>query len=138
MYRRCPIPIYQYLCDSCGIEEEHFHSFTEENIDTHKCPKCDAKMRRLITGGSGIIFKGDDWPSKKFRQEDADSAIRTARRKAKHLKESGAVPWNEQITQKAAGPLHDKLESDMRKKEQERLESGKLAKEMDAAVKREK
>jgi len=61
-----------------------------------------------------------------------------ARRKAKHLKESGAVPWNEQIKQKDAGALHDKMENEMRRKEQERLESGKLAREMDASVEKEK
>lgn len=104
----------------------------------HACPKCKTKLRRLITGGSGIIFKGDDWPSKALRQEDADTKIKTARRKAKHLKDSGAVPWDEQIKEKDANNLHDKLENDMRRREQERLQSGQLQRDMDRSVKETK
>jgi len=129
------VPTYDYLCDTCGHKEEHFHSFYEEDIDVHDCPTCNTKLRRLITLGGGIIFKGSDWPSKELKQEDQDAKLHVARRKAKHLKESGAVPWDEQIKQKEATTLHDKLENDMRKREEDKIASGKLARDMDAAVK---
>jgi len=129
---------YVYKCWDCNIEEEYVHSMADMETAVHNCPKCDTPMKRKITGGAGIIFKGDGWPSKQIKQQDQDQHILKARRKAKHLKESGAVPWDEQIKQKDAGPLHDKLESDMRKREQEKLQSGALAQSMDASVKEEK
>lgn len=132
------MPTYEYVCDTCGALEEHMHTFSEMETAAHKCPKCETAMRRKITGGAGTIFRGDNWPSKELRAEEQDARLIKARRQAKHLKESGAVPWNEQIKQKDAGPLHDNLESDMRRREQEKLQSGQLDRDMAAAIKEEK
>jgi len=66
------MPTYQYRCDNCGHEFEEFQSMTEDPIDV--CPKCQAKPRRLITGGAGLIFKGSgfyitDYRSAKYKAD---------------------------------------------------------------------
>ena len=51
------MPTYDYQCDSCGHVFETFQSMSEDPLK--KCPECaELALRRLISGGSGIIFKG--------------------------------------------------------------------------------
>ncbi|MDR3342633.1 MAG: zinc ribbon domain-containing protein [Treponema sp.] len=50
------MPTYEYECKSCGHSFDVFQSMSETPIKT--CPQCGKEVRRLINGGSGIIFKG--------------------------------------------------------------------------------
>ena len=50
------MPTYDYKCSKCSIEFERFQRITDEPI--RKCPECNGKVKRLIAGGTGIIFKG--------------------------------------------------------------------------------
>jgi len=51
------MPTYSYVCDACGHGFERFHSMTEAPVK--KCPNCGKmKVKRLIGGGAGLIFKG--------------------------------------------------------------------------------
>ena len=51
------MPTYDYQCDSCGHVFEAFQSMSEDPLKS--CPECkEEALRRLISGGSGVIFKG--------------------------------------------------------------------------------
>ncbi|MDR1929586.1 MAG: zinc ribbon domain-containing protein [Treponema sp.] len=50
------MPTYEYECKSCGHAFEAFQSMSDEPLK--ECPECGKEVRRLINGGSGIIFKG--------------------------------------------------------------------------------
>src|SRR5215207_1243022 len=51
------MPTYEYQCDACRNRFEKFQSMTAAPIK--KCPKCGKnKVRRLVSAGAGIIFKG--------------------------------------------------------------------------------
>lgn len=50
------MPTYDYECIDCGYAFEHFQSMSEPPIE--ECPSCKGKVRRLIGGGLGVIFKG--------------------------------------------------------------------------------
>ncbi|MCD6521509.1 zinc ribbon domain-containing protein [Candidatus Calescamantes bacterium] len=50
------MPTYEYLCENCGYQFEEFQKITDPPLS--KCPKCGGKVRRLISGGAGLIFKG--------------------------------------------------------------------------------
>lgn len=51
------MPTYGYKCKSCGYEFEKLQQFSDKVLK--KCPKCKKKkLKRLIGGGGGIIFKG--------------------------------------------------------------------------------
>ena len=51
------MPTYDYECDACGHSFDAFQSMSDEPLK--KCPKCGKmKLRRLIGGGLGVIFKG--------------------------------------------------------------------------------
>jgi putative FmdB family regulatory protein len=49
------MPTYEYRCQDCGWTFERFQSIKEESLK--KCPKCNGRIQRLISGGGGVIFK---------------------------------------------------------------------------------
>ncbi|MDR3130382.1 MAG: zinc ribbon domain-containing protein [Treponema sp.] len=50
------MPTYEYECKSCAYTFDAFQSMNDEPLKT--CPQCGKDVRRLINGGSGVIFKG--------------------------------------------------------------------------------
>src|SRR5580765_996248 len=73
------MPTYEYKCDACGHTFERFQSITAAPVK--RCPECGkSKVRRLISTGAGLIFKGSgfyitDYRDKSYTdQAKADSA----------------------------------------------------------------
>lgn len=50
------MPTYEYECRTCGHHFDAFQSMQDEPLRI--CPECGKEIRRLIFGGSGVIFKG--------------------------------------------------------------------------------
>ena len=50
------MPTYEYECMHCGHVFEEFQSISDEPLK--ECPQCKKEVRRLISAGMGIIFKG--------------------------------------------------------------------------------
>jgi putative FmdB family regulatory protein len=50
------MPTYSYECKSCGHNFDVFQSMSDEPVKI--CPQCGREVRRLINGGTGVIFKG--------------------------------------------------------------------------------
>ncbi|KPK73540.1 FmdB family transcriptional regulator [candidate division WOR_3 bacterium SM23_60] len=50
------MPTYEYECIKCKYRFEEFQHISEAPLK--RCPKCEGQLRRLITGGAGLIFKG--------------------------------------------------------------------------------
>jgi len=66
------MPTYDYECRFCGHSFETFQSMSDDSLTT--CPECGKEqLRRLISGGAGIIFKGSG-----FYVNDSKSKSSTA------------------------------------------------------------
>ena len=50
------MPTYEYKCTKCGHLFEAFQKMSDPPVD--KCPKCGGPVERIISGGTGLIFKG--------------------------------------------------------------------------------
>ena len=50
------MPTYEYECRDCHYNFEKFQAMSEDPVKV--CPQCGGRVRRMIGGGSGIIFKG--------------------------------------------------------------------------------
>ncbi len=50
------MPTYEYECRACGYTFERTQNMSDDPIRV--CPECGKDVRRLIFGGSGVIFKG--------------------------------------------------------------------------------
>jgi len=66
------MPTYEYACNDCGHRFERFQSITEEPVET--CPECNGSVKRLISGGAGIIFKGSGFYITDYRSESYKAA----------------------------------------------------------------
>lgn len=73
------MPTYEYICQKCGHQFEQFQSIAAAPLTL--CPKerCSqkpwgkGKVKRAISGGAGLIFKGSgfyitDYRSEKYKE----------------------------------------------------------------------
>ena len=69
------MPTYDYECQGCGHVFEEFQSITEQPLK--KCPECKKnKLKRLISGGAAILFKGSGFYQTDYRSESYKSAAK--------------------------------------------------------------
>jgi putative FmdB family regulatory protein len=61
------MPTYEYECEKCHHLFEQFQKITDEPLKT--CPVCGAKVKRLISGGGGLLFKGNGFYITDHRSE---------------------------------------------------------------------
>lgn len=50
------MPTYDYECSNCGYTEERFLSM-QQSGKCVSCPECSGSMRKIISGGAGVIYK---------------------------------------------------------------------------------
>lgn len=73
------MPTYEYKCENCDYEFEAFQSIKDNPLT--KCPKCGKdKLRKLISGGAGLIFKGSgfyetDYKSKRTQAKKSTGKV---------------------------------------------------------------
>ena len=63
------MPTYEYECQACGKVHEIFHGMSAPR--PRKCPSCGKlKLKKLLSGGAGFIFKGDGFYTTDYRSKD--------------------------------------------------------------------
>ena len=68
------MPTYEYECGTCGTFEQ-FQRITEDALSD--CPRCGSAVRRLISSGTGIIFKGSGFYSTDSRKAPESNASKS-------------------------------------------------------------
>ncbi len=61
------MPTYWYRCQTCHHEFEEFQKISDPPVK--ECPKCNGIVMRVITGGSGLVFKGSGFYITDYRKE---------------------------------------------------------------------
>ncbi len=91
------MPTYEYECLSCGNHFDAFQKMSESALD--KCIQCKGSVRRIVSGGSGLIFKGSGFyitdyakgAGKKADESDSKKKEPVSKTKeSKTIKESSA------------------------------------------------
>ncbi|MCI0330263.1 MAG: zinc ribbon domain-containing protein [candidate division Zixibacteria bacterium] len=62
------MPTYEYECSSCQYLFEAFQKISEAPLT--ECPRCGGPVRRKISGGSGLLFKGKGFYITDYRSEN--------------------------------------------------------------------
>jgi putative FmdB family regulatory protein len=88
------MPTYEYLCSSCGHAFERFQSMTEAPVK--KCPECGKRVKRLMSGGAGILFKGTGFYHTDYKRGPAP----------KEAAKTDAAPKKEASPSKGPGKEH--------------------------------
>ncbi len=81
------MPTYEYECQKCGHRFEAFQSIKDAPL--RKCPRCGGKVKRLVSGGAGFLFKGSGFYQTDYRSE---SYRRRAKEEAGGGKGEGKSP----------------------------------------------
>jgi putative FmdB family regulatory protein len=76
------MPTYEYLCEKCGHQFDVVQSITADALGV--CPKVNCgkkrwgrgKVRRALSGGGGIIFKGTGFYINDYRSENYKAAAK--------------------------------------------------------------
>ncbi len=61
------MPTYEYECQKCGHRFDAFQSIKDAPL--RKCPRCGSKVKRLVSGGAGFLFKGSGFYQTDYRSE---------------------------------------------------------------------
>jgi putative FmdB family regulatory protein len=70
------MPTYEYRCQKCDHTFEAFQSMTEKPL--RKCPKCGGAVKRLISSGAGLIFKGSGFYITDYKNKSSSSSTSTS------------------------------------------------------------
>ena len=69
------MPTYEYECGNCEHLFEEYQSITAKPLK--KCPECKKlKLRRLIGGGAGLLFKGSGFYITDYRSDSYKAAAK--------------------------------------------------------------
>ena len=81
------MPTYDYRCESCNNTFEYFQNMSDEPLN--KCPDCNRKVRRLVSGGTGLIFKGSGFYLTDYAKDNTKQKEETKSygKKSKKVKE---------------------------------------------------
>ena len=67
------MPTYDYICNDCEKMYEYFQSMSDAPIS--KCPECKKNsLRRVISGGTGLIFKGSGYYLTDYKNKKTQSS----------------------------------------------------------------
>ena len=97
------MPTYEYVCEKCGHEFDASHAMSSKPLQT--CPKelCARKkwgrgrVKRKISGGGGLLFKGSgfyitDYRSEGYKQAAKKDTSAPAGGEAKPAKDAAKAP----------------------------------------------
>jgi len=74
------MPTYEYVCKKCGHEFEAFQSMMEKPLK--KCPNCGGTVKRLISSGAGLIFKGSGFYINDYKKKESNTSEGTSQGKS--------------------------------------------------------
>jgi len=66
------MPTYDYHCAACDADFEYFQSMRDDPLS--ECPHCrkTGKVKRVISAGAGIIFKGSGFYETDYRRASCE------------------------------------------------------------------
>jgi len=67
------VPTYTYRCKKCKMQFDSFQSIVDPPLKI--CPSCKGELERVITGGSGLIFKGSGFYITDYAKKNSSGEI---------------------------------------------------------------
>ena len=75
------MPTYDYFCNKCDKTYEFFQSMSDAPIKN--CSVCNAKLRRLVSGGTGLIFKGSGFYLTDYAKNNSENSGESNKKNSK-------------------------------------------------------
>ncbi|MBP7945322.1 MAG: zinc ribbon domain-containing protein [Verrucomicrobia bacterium] len=102
------MPTYHYMCEKCGHEFDHFQSMSDSPLKTCLKEKCGRKtwgkgrVKRVLSGGAGLIFKGSGFYITDYRSEGYKTAAKKESEVAAPKKDASSTAKKETKSEKPA------------------------------------
>jgi len=80
------MPIYNYRCESCGVQFERHQSFSDAPLKT--CPECRKRTLKKVISPVGVVFKGSGFYATDHKSPSGQSSHRHGH-KGESKKEEG-------------------------------------------------
>ena len=92
LYSEMHMPTYNYYCRDCDSHFSCFQKMSETSLS--KCNECGGKIERVITGGTGLIFKGSGFYLTDYKDEkktDKDTSEKKEGKTEKSTKDNKEI-----------------------------------------------
>ncbi len=86
------MPTYEYVRED-GSRFEIIQRMSDNALET--CPETGQKCRRVISGGGGVIYKGDGWYVKEYKNNGAPKSESAGKSAEKTETSASAEPKKE-------------------------------------------
>lgn len=71
------MPIYDYICNACGQEQEISHSVNAPNVK--ECPLCkENQLQKLVTAPSSIVFNGGGFYETDYKRKEKKDKVESS------------------------------------------------------------
>ena len=71
------MPTYDYICRDCGDRFDHFQSMSSPPLTRREgCESKNCNVERVVSGGTGLIFKGSGFYETDYRSESYQKAAK--------------------------------------------------------------
>lgn len=94
------MPTYEYRCPK-GHEFEKFQRMSEPPVA--ECPECGKPAERVLSGGAGLLFKGQGFYITDYRSDSYKKAAEKERSSGGESKESGGSKGETKGESKSGG-----------------------------------
>ena len=99
------MPTYNYFCHKCNSHFSYFQKMSDSPIKV--CEECGGNIERIITGGTGIIFKGSgfyltDYKDRKKNPDDVKKKNQNSTENSEKKINSKSTKIEKQTTPKKA------------------------------------
>lgn len=92
------MPTYEYICEKCGGCFERYQQITARPL--RKCPSCGGRVRRKISAGGGVIFKGSGFYETDYKRKGHPPAKDHAAREKEGAGDEKAAPEKKESDKK--------------------------------------
>ncbi len=87
------MPTYEYKCRDCSERFDEFQKISDPPLT--RCPFCGGDVDRLISGGSGIMFKGSGFYITDYRSSSYKKAAESEKSAEVSSKAADSKPKTE-------------------------------------------
>ncbi len=63
------MPNYEYKCKQCGKHLMRYQNMTDKPLEI--CPDCSGELVRLLSGGGGVIYKGEGFYVNDYKKKES-------------------------------------------------------------------
>ena len=93
------MPTYNYYCKNCDAYCSYFQKMSDKAKSI--CENCNGKIDRVITGGTGLIFKGSGFYLTDYKEKNNKVALQESNGSKKNeSKKTDKLKSKSDLTQK--------------------------------------